>query len=134
MSKHTLDVEHHTHLASLASAKASVEELACDLDRATSQVGHHADCSISLLKQRYRADCLLRSHAACAEKADPLKYHLDVGSILMRYYDIAEGTAQEGVVAAAEDLKLMIFHQSEPKRREVSQQRTIRKQGCWKPT
>jgi hypothetical protein len=43
---------------------------------------------------RYRLECLQRTQANCEAQADPLKYHLNVGKILMRYYDIS-GMAQE---------------------------------------
>jgi hypothetical protein len=101
MNKHTLDVEHHARLARLANAHDKATAAASNLRNAAETA--HSSCSVELLKRRYRLECLQRTQANCEAQADPLKYHLNVGKILMRYYDISEGMAQEGVSVAPEE-------------------------------
>jgi hypothetical protein len=103
MNKHTLDVEHHARLARLANAHDKATAAASNLRNAAETA--HSSCSVELLGG---LECLQRTQANCEAQADPLKYHLNVGKILMRYY-ISEGMAQE-VCPSREEPCNSIYH------------------------
>lgn len=134
MSKHTLDVEHHATLARMAAAQAAAADSAMSSAMssadsakpfANSSAKGFADPanaadksargSVDFLKRRYKADRLRRVQEARAREGDPLKYHLDVGKILMRYYDISKGVAEEGACAAAEEPSNSILAYFQPR-------------------
>lgn len=126
MNKHTLDVEHHTTLARLASAQMQAAKASTDMHSAApSAKGYRGCCSIELLKRRYKEDCLRRTHDSYLELGDPLKYHLDVGKILMRYYDISDGVTQEGECSTTTEPSNSILAYFQSKQQPVLESTTV---------
>lgn len=94
MNRHTLDLEHKTHLKKILDSRQALESVKEDVRKMESDMS--CTDSFELLRKRYRLEAAQSALTELQKKSDSLDYHLRTGNTLLKYYDIAEGTTLEG--------------------------------------
>jgi hypothetical protein len=118
MNRHTLDLEHKTHLKKIQDSRTALESAEKHVEKMEQDM--HSTDSFELLRKRYRLEAALSALSELQKNSDGLDYHLRTGNTLLKYYDIAEGTTLEGEGTKQVEPKNSILSYFESKERDTA--------------